>query len=93
MRKPAKATRRPIPVRPPLQRGPNQALARLLRRQVAELDISVRDLGKRLRMAPTTVHKTLRGQRRLDPFEFLQWCEALGLDDPIAVLRSISRGG
>lgn len=93
MRKPGKATRRPIPVRPPLQRGPNQALARLFSRRVAELELSVRDLGKRLGKPTTTVHKTLRGQRRLDPFEFLDWCEALELEDPIEALRLILRRG
>ena len=70
----------------------NQALARLLSRRATELELSVRDLARQLKMAPTTVHKTLRGQRRLDPLEFVDWCEALELGDPLAVIKSVGRG-
>lgn len=78
-------------MRPPLQRAANQALARLLARRTKEQALSIRDLADALGMAPTTVHKTLRGQRRLDPFEFVEWCEALELGDPVRVLASLKR--
>lgn len=68
-----------------------QALAALLRRRAADLDLSTRALGGRLGMPHTTVHKTLRGQRRLDPIEFVAWCEALDLRDPLAVIDSVRR--
>ncbi len=91
MRKATKLRAKPIPVKPPLQRGANQALARLLNKRAEDLGLSVRDLGRRLKMPSTTVYKTLRGQRRLDPIEFLDWCEALELKDPVAVIRSVAR--
>lgn len=53
--------------------------------------MSVRALAERLDRPRTTVHKTLTGQRRLDPIEFLDWCEALEWDDPLAIIRSVRR--
>ncbi len=82
---------KPIPVKPPLQRSGNQALARLLAKRAKELGLSVRDLADELGVPSTTVHKTLRGQRRLDPFEFVDWCEALELGEPSDVLASLRR--
>jgi cyanate lyase len=86
-----KRSPKPIPIRPPLQRAGNQALARLLARRTKERGLSVRDLADELGIAATTVHKTLRGQRRLDPFEFVDWCEALELGDPAKVVASLQR--
>lgn len=82
---------KPLSAKQPLQKSPYQALARLLRHRAAELDLSVRVLAERLNRPRTTVHKTLLGQRRLDPVEFLDWCEALELNDPIAVINSVRR--
>jgi hypothetical protein len=76
----------------PLQKSAYQALARILRLRAEELNLSIRDLAKRLDRPVTTVHKTLRGQRRLDPIEFLDWCQALNLDDPLDVIRSARSG-
>jgi cyanate lyase len=90
---PRQRAAKPIPVRPPLQRAANQSLARLLARRAKEQELSIRDLADALGVAPTTVHKTLRGQRRLDPFEFVDWCEALDLGDPVRVLASLTRRG
>lgn len=75
----------------PLQRSGYQALAKIIRTRATELGLSVRSLAARLRKPRTTVHKTLCGDRRLDPIEFLDWCEALELDDPLAVLNSLRR--
>lgn len=82
---------KPLRAKQPLQRGAYQALAKLLQQRAAELDLSVRALAERLGRPRTTVHKTLGGQRRLDPIEFLDWCEALGWDDPIAIINSVRR--
>ena len=57
------------------------------------MELSVRVLAGRLARPKTTVHKTLTGQRRLDPIEFLDWCEALEFDDPIKVIESVRRKG
>lgn len=82
---------KPLPSKQPLQRSAYQRLATLLRERASELGLSVRVIADRVGKPPTTVHKTLGGQRRLDPIEFLDWCEALELDDPVAVIRSARR--
>lgn len=78
-----------LPAKQPLQNSAYQALARLLQERADELGLSVRALAERLGRPRTTVHKTLTGQRRLDPIEFLDWCEALEWNDPIAILTPI----
>jgi len=78
-----------LPAKQPLQRSAYQGLATLLQNRADELGLSVRQLAKRLDRPRTTVHKTLCGQRRLDPIEFLDWCEALEWDDPVAVINSV----
>lgn len=83
--------RRLLPVKQPLQSSAYQGLARLLQARADELGLSVRMLAERLGRPRTSVHKSLTGQRRLDPIEFLDWCEALEWDDPIAVIRSVRR--
>ncbi|MGD9790588.1 MAG: helix-turn-helix domain-containing protein [Phycisphaerales bacterium] len=74
-----------------MQRPAYQALARALRSKADLAGLSVRDLAAKLGRPSTTVHKTLGGQRRLDPIEFLEWCEVLGVDDPIALIESVRR--
>lgn len=79
---------KPLPAKQPLQSRAYQALAQSLRTRADELGLSVRALAERLGRPSTTVHKTLCGQRRLDPIEFVDWCEALELDDPLAVIAA-----
>jgi hypothetical protein len=62
----------------------------MLKARAEELGLSVRDLVELLGKPRTTVHKTIGGQRRLDPIEFLEWCEALKIADPIAAIRSVT---
>lgn len=71
----------------PLQDARYQALIASLRHRADELGLSVRALAERLDRPKTTVHKTLTGQRRMDPIEFLAWCEALEIADPLHILR------
>lgn|GEM_PF-1946831 len=80
-----------LPSKQPLQRQPYQSLVRAMAKRAEELDLSVRALAERLGRPRTTVHKTLTGQRRMDPIEFLDWCEALEWDDPVAVIESVRR--
>lgn len=87
--KPRKSAR--LPTKQPLQRTAYQALARLLKARADELGLSVRELAARVRQPRTTVHKTLSGQRRLDPIEFVDWCEALELGEPTAVIRKLKQ--
>lgn len=81
----------PLPAKQPLQNSDYQALAQKLQKRADELELSVRALAERLGKPRTTVHKTLTGQRRLDPIEFLDWCEALEWDDPLSVLNALRR--
>lgn len=78
-----------MPSKQPLQASGYQALARRIQERATELELSVRALAERLDRPRTTVHKTLRGQRRLDPIEFLDWCEALEWEDPLSVLETV----
>ena len=39
----------------------------------------------------TTVHKTLTIQRRMDTIEFLDWCGALEIKDPVKLIRSVRK--
>lgn len=80
-----------LPSKQPLQREPYQSLVRVMAKRAEELDLSVRALAERLDRPRTTVHKTLTGQRRMDPIEFMDWCEVLEFDDPVKLIRSISR--
>lgn len=80
---------RPLPAKQPLQGSAYQGLARLLKARAGEQKLSVRDLEKRMGKPRTTVHKTLGGQRRLDPIEFLEWCDALNIADPVGAIRSV----
>lgn len=66
-------------------------MVRALQTRAEELGLSVRALAERLGRPRTTVHKTLTGQRRLDPIEFLDWCEALEFDDPVKLIQSLRR--
>jgi len=91
VRKTSRRNTRNLPAKQPLQRSEYQGLARLLQERADELGLSVRALAKRLRRPRTTVHKSLTGQRRLDPIEFLDWCEALDFADPLAVLKPLRR--
>lgn len=80
-----------LPAKQPLQSSAYQALAQKLQKRADELELSVRTLAERLGKPRTTVHKTLTGQRRLDPIEFLDWCEAMEWDDPLAILNALRR--
>jgi transcriptional regulator with XRE-family HTH domain len=87
----ARQSKRPLPAKQPLQSRPYQALARRIKARAEELGLSVRDLAARLGRPRTTAHKTLSGQRRLDPIEFLDWCEALEWEEPLSVIESVRR--
>ncbi len=75
----------------PLQDEAYQRLVAMLAERADELEMSVRGLAEQLDRPRTTVHKTLTGQRRMDPIEFVAWCEALGFDDPVKLVKSAVR--
>lgn len=66
-------------------------MAQRIRLRAEEMGFSVRVLAEKLGRPRTTVHKTMTGQRRLDPIEFLDWCEALGWDDPVAIINQVRK--
>lgn len=75
----------------PLQGEAYQALIRALASKAEQRELSVRALAELLDRPRTTVHKTLTGQRRMDPIEFFDWCDALGIKDPVKLIRSLKR--
>lgn len=79
-----------MPVKPPLQSAAYQALAKAIRDRSRELGLSTWVLAEKLGKPQTTIRKTLAGQRRLDPVEFLEWAQVLGWRDPMAVVRAVS---
>jgi transcriptional regulator with XRE-family HTH domain len=84
-----RAKPRTLQAKQPLQKSGYQALAKIIRTRATELGLSVRALAEKLGKPRTTVHKTLCGDRRLDPIEFLDWCEALEIDDPLDFINSV----
>lgn len=82
---------KPLPAKQPLQRSSYQALAKLIQARTTELGLSVRALAEKLGKPRTTVHKTLCGDRRLDPIEFLDWCVALEIEDPLGFINAVRR--
>lgn len=89
MSKNRRAKPKKLQAKQPLQKSGYQALAMIIRNRAIELGLSVRSLAAKLRKPRTTVHKTLCGDRRLDPIEFLDWCEALEIDDPLDFINSV----
>ncbi len=73
-------------------------LTALLRRVREEAALSQREMSRRLRGArapavrvsldPSMVHRTETGDRRIDPMEFIGWCQACGCD-PAETLREL----
>ena len=56
------------------------ALRRWLVAAREQQELSIRDLGGRLDAPSSFITKTELGERRLDVYEYVQYCEALGID-------------
>lgn len=56
-----------------------QALTRWLRERRTGQGLSMRDLGTRLGMPHSYVHKVEQGERRLDVVEYVWYCKGLGV--------------
>jgi transcriptional regulator with XRE-family HTH domain len=56
-----------------------------------EAGVTQRELARRIGRAHSYVGRIETGARRLDLPEFIEWCEALGID-PVKVQRRIARG-
>ena len=93
MAKLSRKRRKPPAAKQPLQRGAYKALAEAIKGRAAMNGLSVRVLAGKLGVPSTRVHKTLRCQRRMDPLEFLDWCEVLDIKDPVAFLRAVRKSG
>ena len=52
----------------------------LLRQWRNDAGLTIRTLGERLRKQHSYVSKVEVGNRRIDPLEFIYWCEACGVD-------------
>jgi transcriptional regulator with XRE-family HTH domain len=60
----------------------------LLHKLRTDAGLTQRDLAERLRMHNTMVHRSEIGDRRIDPVEFVAWCEACGAD-PSEAIRQV----
>lgn len=63
-------------------------LCRLLREQREAAGLTIRELGVKLKRPYSLVSKVERGERRIDPVEFVAWCRACGVD-PSQAIRSV----
>ena len=52
----------------------------LLKQWRNDADLTIRVLGERLRKPHSYVVKVESGDRRIDPLEFIYWCQACGVD-------------
>ena len=55
-------------------------LCRILRRLREAAGMTQRDLAEVLKMHNSMVHRSEIGDRRIDPVEFVAWCQACGAD-------------
>jgi transcriptional regulator with XRE-family HTH domain len=62
----------------------------LLRRLREAAGLTQRELAARLRVTHVAVHKSERGERRVDVAEFMDWCLACGAD-PEDAFRGLRR--
>lgn len=62
-------------------------LCRLLREQREGAGLTIRELGAKLKKPYSLVSKVERGERRIDPVEFVAWCKACGVDPSEAIKR------
>jgi hypothetical protein len=60
-------------------------MCRLLRVQREEAGFTIRALGARLRRPYSFVSKVERGERRIDPVEFIAWCRACDVEPSDAI--------
>ena len=63
-------------------------LRQLLLKQRQHLGLSQRELGNKLGVVHSLVGKIETGDRRLDVFEFIEYCKSLNLD-PVTVLSEL----
>lgn len=57
----------------------------LLRKQRNAADLTIRELGAKLGKPYSFVSKVERGERRIDPIEFIAWCKACGVKPAEAI--------
>jgi transcriptional regulator with XRE-family HTH domain len=64
-------------------------LSAMLRRLRQEAKLTQRDLAAKLQVTHVWVHKSEIGERRVDITEFMDWCNACGVNpsDAFATLR------
>ena len=60
-------------------------LCRLLREQRESAGLTIRALGIKLKKPYSFVSKVERGERRIDPVEFVAWCRACGSEPSRAI--------
>ena len=66
-----------------------RSLLKLLREMREAAGLTQRGMAEKVRRPQPWVHKSERGERRLDVNEFLIWCEACGVDPKDAFARFV----
>jgi transcriptional regulator with XRE-family HTH domain len=61
----------------------------LLRKQRDAADLTIRELGEKLGKPYSFVSKVERGERRIDPIEFIAWCKACGVKPADAIRQLV----
>ncbi|WP_395642646.1 helix-turn-helix domain-containing protein [Rudaea sp.] len=64
-----------------------RAMLELLKQQREASGVLQADLGKRLKIAQSSISRIESGDRRIDPIELRNYCLAIGLDFPTFVGR------
>jgi transcriptional regulator with XRE-family HTH domain len=61
----------------------------LLRSQRERAGLTIRSLAAKLEKPHSFVTKVEQGERRIDPIEFIDWCNACGVDPRKAISRLV----
>jgi transcriptional regulator with XRE-family HTH domain len=64
----------------PVHRPAYVAFLKTLQQIRQDSGLTIRELAERMGRPRTWVHKCDTGQRRMDVPEFLEWCQACGID-------------
>jgi transcriptional regulator with XRE-family HTH domain len=64
-----------------------RAMCVMLRTMREAAGLTLRELGPKIGMHPSMVHRSEIGDRRIDPVEFARWCRACKVDPADAIRK------
>jgi transcriptional regulator with XRE-family HTH domain len=68
-----------------------RGLPAMLRQIREDAELTQRDLAKKLRLHHSLVHNSETAERRVDVMEFIDWCEACGVNPADAFQRLLKQ--